>query len=135
MGYISEDYCSEELSGMLMERGYIGAIKIYLGEDDINVKQITIQSAMKWLREEHGLVAVVDYEYEYTDTSYYYKIYRLGENGKPERIAVKGASYNELGQLTEHIVMYRDYKRGGKEYHTYEEACEAAIRYCIENLV
>lgn len=106
MGYISEDYCSEELSGMLMERGYIGAINTYLGKDDINVKQITIQSAMKWLREKEIFVEVTHTLFS-SPHKYQYSIFRT----EPE------------------------FYTTGDEYKSYEEAAEAAIKYCLENLI
>lgn len=112
MGYISEDYCSEELSGMLMEKGYIGATNTYLGKDDINVKQITIQSAMKWLREVHRIDIEVRTHYlnylKPNDTRYY--------SGK----ILKGS------EDVIHTIYAKD---------TYEEVCEAAIKYCLENLI
>lgn len=95
----------------------------------------TPQMAMKWLREEHNILLVADYEYECTDTSYYYKVYRLGENGKPERCAVKGEHYDrETNKIVEDIVGYRDYERSYSDYRTYEEACDDGIKYCLENL-
>ena len=135
MGYISEDYCSEELSGMLMEMGYIGTTNTYLGKDDINVRQITLQSAMKWLREVHNILLIVDYEYECDTTPYFFKIYRLGKNGEPERIAIKGVSYDKDNNATEHIVGYRDWERSKGDYSNYEQAAEAAIKYCLKNLI
>ena len=113
MGYISEDYCSEELSGILMEKGYIGAIKTYLGKDDINVKQITIQSAMKWLREVHNydVSVCLDSYVEPYDNLYYIVIRRRKD--KYENISPCEQAY----------------------YDTYEEAAEVAIKYCLENLI
>lgn len=104
MRYISEDYCSEELSGMLMEKGYIGATNTYLGKDDINVEQITIQSAMKWLREVHKI---------YIET-----FHKSFENKWIGRV------YNDIKVIFD-----------TNELVSYEEACEAAIKYCLENLI
>lgn len=95
----------------------------------------TLRMAMKWLREKHNILLVVDYEYECDTTPYYFKIYRLGENGKPERVAIKGVSYGKNDNAAEHIVGYRDWERSKSDYSTYEEAAEAAIKYCIENLI
>lgn len=115
MGYISEDYCSEELSGMLMERGYIGATNTYLGKDDINIKQITIQSAMKWLRERHDIHPniVVEVFGPYA----LYKIDRIFDGNEEKWVDFKN-----------------DENISGL-YNTYEEACEADIKYCLENLI
>ena len=95
----------------------------------------TLQMAMKWLRETHSILLIVDYDYEFTDTSYCYKIYRLGEHGKPERVQIEGVRYDMLGEPHTEIVAYRDYKRSYFDYKTYEEACEAAIKYCLEKLI
>lgn len=91
----------------------------------------TLQMVMKWLREVHNILIVVDYEWECNSTPYYFKIYRLGKNGKPERVPIRGVSYDKNYHLTEHIVGYRDWERSHDDYSTYEEACEAAIKYCL----
>lgn len=113
MGYISEDYCSEELSGMLMEKGYIGATNTYFGKDDINVKQITLQSAMKWLREVHNLHIMVDC----IGAENYMPTIQFTRNSKDIEIKSKIS------------------KIGGNGFDSYEEACETAIKYCLENLI
>lgn len=103
--------------------------------NSIRISAPTLAMVMKWLREVHNILLVVDYEYEYDSTPYYYKIYRLGINGKPERIAIKGTSYDKDNNPTEHIVSYRDWERSPNDYPLYEEACDAAIKYCLENLI
>jgi len=146
---ITEDYVSFETSKLLKEKGFDEATLCDFSDkglrwfNDVLVQHNsqggiacpTLQMAMKWLRDEHNILLVADYEYECTDTSYYYKIYRLGENGKPERCAVKGEHYDrETDKMVEHIVGYRDYERSYSDYGTYEEACDAGIKYCLENL-
>ena len=156
---ITEDYVNFELAKLLKEKGFdVNAInswhivpsetcnfeeleKIVCG--DINEPEysedyypmITTQIAMKWLEEVHHILVVPDYIYECTNTSWVYKIFRLGENGKPEKVAVKGVSYDENNNPTEHIVGYRDYKVSYKDYATREEAEEEGIRYVLENLI
>lgn len=120
MGYISEDYCSEELSGMLMERGYIGATNTYLGKDDIKVEQITIQSAMKWLREEHNLFIGIHPRLSFTD---YYWI-----TADIYRVRKKSSLY--------HVEDVDDYNCVAScDETSFEGSCEAAIKYCLENLI
>ena len=149
---IHEDYVSFETAKLLKEKGFDIPLNYYYNSDgrrgyatSYNWNQTTgdspdysrptLQMAMKWLREVHNTLLVADYEYECTDTSYYYKIYRLGENGKPERCAVKGERYDkETNKMVEDIVGYRDYERSYSDYGTYEEACDAGIKYCLENL-
>lgn len=108
---ITEDYCSEELSGMLMEKGYIGATNTYLGKDNLKVKQITIQSAMKWLREVYNIFIAINMIPDTIQKPYFFKPY------------VEGKIYN----------FPLDYSV--EFYTTYEEACEVAIKYCLEKLI
>ena len=95
----------------------------------------TLQRTIKWLEEVHHILVVPDYIYECTPESWSYKIYRLGENGKPERCAVKGVSYDENNNPTKHITGYRDYELSYKDYTTREEAEEDGIRYVLEKYV
>jgi len=151
---ITEDYVSFETAKLLKEKGFDEYCSTYYNTDnggfgmdhsdelwnntnnpEYIVSAPTLQMAMKWLREVHNVLLVVDYEWECDTTPYFFKIYCLGENGKPERVAVKGVSYDEDGNSLEHIVGYRDWKRSYSDYSTYEEACEAAIKYCLENLI
>ena len=113
MGYISEDYCSEELSGMLMEKGYIGATNTYLDKDDINVKQITLQSAMKWLREVHRLFIFISPWIMFEDNIQYY--FEIRE--------IKTSDFETLYDYT------------SKELNSFEKVIEAAIKYCLKNLI
>lgn len=146
---ITENYVSFETAKLLKEKGLPqykkedGFAGIKYNEDgDLtsapyanHYRAITQEMAVKWLLEAYKILVVVDYDYECTDTSYCYKIYRLGEHGKPEKVAVKGVSYDKDGNPTEHIAFYRDYERSYSDYGTYEEACEGGIRYCLENLI
>jgi len=158
---ITEDYVSFETAKLLKEKGFDEATNRYYNaqydqirtvsdtfmwhwNDEASMKSVlmegaiaipTLQMAMKWLREVHNILLVVDYEYEYDTTPYYFKIYRLDENGKPERVPIKGVSYDKDNNATEHIVGYRDWERSYGDYSTYEEACESAIKYCLENLI
>ncbi len=88
---------------------------------------------MIWLKDVHHILVIVDYEYECTDKSYYYKIYRLGENGKPERAEVTGVRYIDGNPHTE-TIGYRDYIRSCKDYENYEEALMEGIKYCLMKL-
>ena len=145
---ITEDYVSFETAKLLKEKGF-DEVKCqnsphfaynkdgqFSGPSwDTEYKTPTLQMAMKWLRDAHNVLVIPDYDYECTDKSYCYKIYKLGENGKPERVPIEGVSYDMLGEPHTEIVAYRDYKRSYSDYKTYEEACEAAIKYCLENLI
>lgn len=95
----------------------------------------TLQRTIKWLEEAHHILVVADYVYECTDTSWVYKIYRLGENGKPERIEITGVGYSIDGSQYTETVGYRDYELSHKDYATREEAEDNGIRYVLKNYV
>ena len=124
---ITEDYISYETAKLLVKKGF----------DPIWISgsKCTIQMAVKWLEEVHHILVVPDYIYEFTDTSWVYKIYRLGENGKPERYVIKGTSYDKDNTPTEHVVGYRDYMISDHDYAARSEAEEEGIKYCLENLI
>ena len=92
----------------------------------------SLWDVMKWLEEVHHILVVVDYVYECTDTSWVYKIYRLGENGKPERAEVTGVRYDKDGNPHTETIGYRDYELSPKSYATREEAEDEGIRYVLE---
>lgn len=147
---ISENYVSVETAALLKKKGldcedvscvnfYKGHIYVLVEKEPLvaveDVRIPTLQMALKWLREIHNVVIVVDYIYECTDNSYCYKIYKLGENGKPERVPIEGVRYDTLGEPHVETVGYRDYRLSFFSYKTYEEACEAGIQDCLENLI
>ena len=92
----------------------------------------SLWDVMKWLEEVHHILVVVDYVYECTDTSWVYKIYRLGENGKPERAEVTGVRYDKDGNQHTETIGYRDYELSYKSYASREEAEDEGIRYVLE---
>lgn len=94
----------------------------------------SLWDAMTWLKDVHHMLIVVDYEYECTNKSYYYKVYKLGENGKPERIKITGTNYDEFGNQYEVTLGYRDFVRSYNDYTSYNEALEDGICYCLVRL-
>ena len=76
----------------------------------------TIAELQEWLIKNKILV-LVDYCYECTSTSYFYKIYKfVDEHGKCEKWPVKGVRYDNKGTEIEETVCYRDYKRSYDKY-------------------
>lgn len=73
----------------------------------------TLQMAMKWLREVHNYVISIclDSYVEPYDNQYYIVIRRRKDK------------YEEISPCEQVF------------FDTYEEACEAAIKYCLENLI
>lgn len=67
----------------------------------------TIQLAMRWLRERYGIVI---------------EIYHT-----PERPLNEGWFYS--------VQVYKVNKTSLELFHSYEDACEDAIKYCLKNLI
>lgn len=85
------------------------------GDEDTNVWAApTLQMAMKWLREVHGLFIFISTWLKYKDGTiqYYYEMRNLNDD-----------DFETLYDYT------------SKEINSYEKACEEAIRYCLENLI
>ena len=140
---IEEDYVSLETAKLLEEKGFDWDCKSkkfypepdYDQESPNGVYAPTLQRTIKWLEEVHHILVVADYIYECTDTSWVYKIYRLGENGKPERVEITGVRYGIDGEPYVETVGYRDYELSHKDYTTREEAEDEGIRYVLKKYV
>lgn len=139
MKEITEDYCDFETAKLLKEKGFNekcfrtyfhdGMIsRIFDDKDEIYNENLlpsvvaapTLQMAMKWLRKEHKLFiditaamedyiedCVVKYKYPY----YTWEVFSL-----------------EIGET----LCFGEAQSVKKSY---EEACESAIKYCIEKLI
>ena len=126
---ITEDYVSFETAKLLKEKGfdvskidayfpfvYYSNGKMYFYNDDEPLfvcEAVTIQMAMKWLREVHNLFLQI---WILTDEGYWFNIERL-EDGHFNHKSVYSTGLQDI------------------YFPTYEEACEAAIKYCLENLI
>lgn len=129
---ITEDYVSFESAKLLKEKGFVGECHVFynsdgyildrntcganLGDRELSEDEFlcpTIQTAMKWLREVHNydISICLDSYVEPYDNLYYIVIRRRKD--KYENISPCEQAY----------------------FDTYEEACEAAIKYCLENLI
>ena len=125
---ITEDYVSFETAKLLKEKGFDercfsfywsdGSLDANSHDRKTNLRNSTssapvaptLQMAMKWLRKIHNIVCNIDIE---SRNFYYYSIYIIRSGTE--------AQY----QLTS----LKPY------FETYEETCEAAIKYCLENLI
>ena len=74
----------------------------------------TLQMAMKWLRKEHKIIPIVLTGGDSQNPFYYWFRIDTVKEGKWEDAI---------------------YREDEKEFPTHEEACEAAIKYCLENLI
>ncbi len=132
---IQEDYVSFETAKLLKEKGFKGdCIMSYIDNELINVYDDdypsmyelentgddvvdapTLQMAMKWLREVHKL------HIEFV----------LNQDVQDENAVIENYYHFNVSRLD------RFANEGGdcKFYKFYEEACEAAIKHCLENLI
>jgi len=122
MAQITEDYVSFETAKLLKEKGfdeecfaaYNGNGKLYKFNEEVDDNTPcwsdapTLQMTMKWLREVHN----IHIEPRYFPMP---NIYRYVIIHSPATI--------------ENIDSHPRY------FSSYEEACEAAIKYCLENLI
>jgi len=130
---MTEDYVSFETAKLLKEKGFDGDgshfyenKKIVSFVDYWNritpyerycaIECPTLQMAMKWLREVHNLHCAVDYDFA---LGWYCQITSLKETVEYD--------YEEL------VKHYHPEKNSG--FSSPEEACESAIKYCLENLI
>ena len=111
---VTEDYCSYEVYKLLKEKGFDGEIHTTFDEEGYTRPSITHQMAMKWLREEHeiDIIPIIRHSLKYAQESpfrdYACRVYDCDGN----------------------IVL-----SATKWYSRYENAVEAAIKYCLENLI
>ena len=125
---ITEDYVSFETAKLLKEKGFDEDIARvvneeceidYLGSFQPSLAYLhhtwyrcpTLQMVMKWLREVHSLYLDIVTSFSQDGICYTFSC----SNTMDLIQGTKGTSYHE--------------------YQTYEEACEAAIKYCLENLI
>ena len=124
---ITEDYVSYNIAKLLKEKGFDiycpTAYETMTSEHHVEetafsdwgklgqVKRPTLQMAMKWLREVHSLYLDIVTSFSQDGICYTFSC----SNTMDLIQRTKGTSYHE--------------------YQTYEEACEAAIKYCLENLI
>ncbi len=132
---INEDYVSYKIAKLLEEKGFdekISMVYTSCGElckctryDSIrnsNYNDITknyfectaptLQMAMKWLREVHHLVIQIEF-IDFLEHGEVW-LYSIIERKTIKQLTSRGEDFTE---------------------HSYEEACEAAIEYCLENLI
>ena len=118
---ITEDYVSFETAKLLKEKGFDWDCQYcYIDEDDSDKEQLevptgyeaeidapTLQMAMKWLRDIHGLFIHID--------------------------VIREAScwLADIQDIKEDVNIYPV----EEDFPNYEQACEAGIKYCLTNLV
>ena len=132
---ITEDYVSFETAKLLKEKGYWNVSTVFYKENGelirykvpLNNKGIsdtlgvfyeapTLQMAMKWLREEKNLH--LDIAAESFDEDVLYRVQTIFRSGKNHR-----------------WFGFEPQDDSDGFYKTYEEACNAAVKYCLEKLI
>ena len=131
----TEDYVSFEIAKLLNEKGFNEPCFVYYNlyydnngkdlklwqkfphrnqpnDDYLNVP--TLQTTMKWLREVHG----VNINNELTIHGYFCSISHIVKDSFGNIIDIEDSGDWETAY-----------------YNTYEEACEDAIKYCLEYLI
>lgn len=135
---ITEDYVSFETAKLLKEKGFDEKCMSYYGHGEFQLghpkymksntdrdgvacngvpydayNDPTLQMAMKWLREEHNLFV---FPFPQMNTNkFWVEIFQLSDSQEWVNL------YCESIEL--------------QDYQTQEEACEAGIKYCLENLI
>ena len=133
---ITEDYVSFETAKLLKEKGFncdeISCIRVFKGhtykiqdtviDADEDVTIPTIQMAMKWLRKEHNKIIVpsvcINDQISGKIDYYIVGIWHIPKNN--------GGSF---------CYTFPTLSTPYNGYSSYEEACEAGIKYCLENLI
>ena len=111
MATITEDYCSQEVYRLLREKGFDGEIHTTFDKEGYTQASITLQMAMKWLREAHGLFISIGND----DLDYNWQIFDVRNRTKDLDPTCLTESY--------------------AGYIKYELACTLAIKYCLKNLI
>jgi len=114
MATITEDYCSKEVYKLLIGKGFDGEIHTTYDKEGYTQASITLQMAMKWLREVHGLHISLEPCYDYDSMH-----------------VVFLAFVQNVADVHE----FMDGRKNVASYPNTEKTCELAIKYCLDNLI
>lgn len=122
---ITEDYVSFEIAKLLKEKGFPQTIlsannyfkrntykidgKLMTADENLSVP--TIALAMKWLREQEWFICIIP-------LAFY-----CGEKASKFGYNIWAGDNLEVDEFST------------PKFNTYKEACEAAIKYCLKNLI
>ena len=125
---IREDYVGFEPAKILKEKGFEGRMHTFYTEEGTEMESAyvvpsnffpiyrpTLQMAMKWLREVHHLHISIEMGFNVDNHQYYFFSPSIC------KFSSKTGEYQT--------------PFGETEFDTYEEAAEAAIKYCLEKLI
>jgi len=134
---VTEDYVSFETAKLLKEKGFDEPCECFydtenndpsivngwmvISNSELEKREFvcysapTLQKAMKWLREVHNLHISIEMGFDVDNRQYFFFVPSVCKFS------------NKTGEYQTPF--------GEKEFDTYEEATEAAIKYCLENLI
>lgn len=107
---MKEAYCSNEVYRLLLNKGFNGETHTTYDDEGYTKVSITHQMAMAWLREKGIECVVIPI---WNTISKQYRSYVLSDLGDK----------------------YKDNYDSYSDNISYEEAIEAALKYCLENLI
>jgi hypothetical protein len=110
MATIKEDYCSKDIYRLLINKGFDGEVHTTFDKEGYTQPSITLQMAMKWLREVHKIYIDISPTYSEVEKTIHF-IWQIFDS-----------NYDGVGDCE---IFY------GK----YETACEEAIKYSLKNLI
>ena len=133
---ITEDHINFETAKLLKEKGfdeYCGyyssdgeywgyCVYNHKGKDYISAP--TLQMTMKWLREKHNIHIAINICYTENPKLF-----------KPDYYVYVYSTVTGEPLIKEICPLVQDNSLTPKGFTSYEEACEEAIRYCLENLI
>jgi hypothetical protein len=108
---IYEALCSKETYKLLRSKGYEGEMHAVCNMQGFTRPVITLSMAMRWLREVHNLFICIEYDPPVFSAEIY-KMDEVDEYGSAKRIPP----------------IFGNCK-------SFEIACEAAIKECLENII
>ena len=114
---VTEDYCSKEIYRLLIEKGFDGEIHTTFDKEGCTQPAITHQMAMDWLREEYKIAIDIRITCEKT-ISYAFDIWDF-----------------EIIHPNKFVGGTIDLREQQFGFKSYEDAVEAALKYCLEHLI
>ena len=112
---IKEAYCSDDVCKLLKEKGFkepcTALNKLVIKDGEKPFMKVTHQKAMAWLREVHGIFIAINND----DLDFNWQCYDLINRENTLDPKILSESY--------------------AGYKTYEEAVEAALKYCLEKII
>jgi len=136
---ITEDYVSFETAKLLKEKGFEGKMHTFYTEKGTEMESAyvvpsaffpiyrpTLQIAMKWLREVHNIHIEIEAIKPYGRDV-------LLRSAVPLNGVKYHASIVHIDKWNEDLNEFQ--WKGIPSSDSYEQACEKAIKYCLENLI